>query len=152
MSTNREVVERYAATLGRAMQGGSYDDLNVLRHHDFTEDWPQSGERIRGGANMQAIDEHRPNKPAGGGVERLVGTEDRFALSPMMTVIHIAGSGDQFTIVWRATYQEGDEWYVVMICTVRDARVWRATTYFAPRLEAPEWRAEWVESLPAPAL
>ena len=147
MSSNREVVERYAASLGRAMQGASYDELNALRHPDFVEEWPQSQERIRGGDKMRLIDEHRPNKPASGSVEHFVGGEDRFALSPMMTVVHVAGTGDAYTIVWRAKYSEGDEWYVVMLCTLRDRRVWRASTYFAPCYEAPTWRSEWVEPM-----
>jgi hypothetical protein len=68
-------------------------------------------------------------------------------LSPMMTVVHVAGTGDAYTIVWRAKYAEGDEWYVVMLCTLRDRSVWRASTYFAPCYEAPTWRSEWVEPM-----
>jgi hypothetical protein len=147
VSTNREIAERYAATLADAILGGPYDALDALRHPDFVEEWPQSGERIRGGTNMRAIDSHRANKPAEGSIAQFIGSEDRFALSPMMTVVHVAGTGDTYTIVWRATYQAGDNWYVVMLCTLRDRRVWRATTYFAPLYEAPEWRSEWVERM-----
>lgn len=147
MSSNREVIERYAAILGEAMRGGSYDELNALRHSDYVEEWPQSGERIVGGDNMRLIDENRPNKPADGSVERLVGSEDQFLLSPMMTVVRVAGTGDVYTIVWQATYEEGDEWYVVMLCTLRDRKVWRASTYFAQCYEAPAWRSAWVETM-----
>ena len=147
MSSNREIVERYAAAFRLAMGGGSYDELNALRHPDFVEDWPQSRERIRGGDNMRLIDENRPNKVADGAVERFVGTDDQFLFSPMMTVVHVAGTGDDFTIVARMKYAQGDEWYAVMLCTVKDRRIWRASSYFAPTYEAPSWRAGWVEPM-----
>ena len=31
---------------------------------------------------------------------------------------------------------------------LRDAKIYRATTLFAPQIEAPAWRAEWVEPIP----
>lgn len=142
MSTNREVIERFVTALMDAGGRGS-DAVDALRHPDFIEDWPQSNERIVGIANMRAIDDHRPNPPAAGSVEKLVGSEDQFAISPMMTVVQIAGAGDMFTVVFQATYQQGDSWYLVMLCTVRDQRIWRATSYFAPLLDAPDWRAAW---------
>jgi hypothetical protein len=147
MSTNREVIERYIAAMKAAVDG-DVAALDPLRHPDFVEDWPQSGERVRGRDNMRAIDEHRPNRPSSGVVEQMVGSEDRFALTPSMTVVHIAGTGDVYTIAVRATYEQGDEWWVVMICTLKDRRVWRATSYFCPPLPAPEWRAKWTERIP----
>jgi hypothetical protein len=147
MSTNREVIERYIAALGLATKTGDYAALDQFRHSDFIEDWPQSGERIRGTGNMRQIDEHRPNRPASGAVEHLIGSEDRFALTPLMTVVHIAGTGDVYTVAGHATYEQGDDWWFVMICTLKDRRVWRATTYFCPPLEAPAWRAAWTEPI-----
>lgn len=147
MSSNREVIERYVAAMRAALFEGDYRSLDQLRHPDFIEDWPQTGERVRGTANMRAIDEHLPNRPASGSVERLVGSEDRFAITPAMTVHHIAGTGDAYTVVWRAIYQQGDAWYAIMLCTLRDRRIWRATTYFAPQLDAPAWRAAWTERI-----
>ena len=57
---NRAIVERYAAALP-----GDFAALSMLRHPDFVEEWPQSGERIRGHANYQAIHEHYPGGLAG---------------------------------------------------------------------------------------
>jgi len=148
MSTNREVIERYLAAMKSALFEGDYRSLDQLRHPDFVEEWPQSGERVLGSANMRAIEEHMPNPPVSGSVERLVGSEDRLALTPAMTILHIAGTGDMYTVVWRATYQLGDVWFGIMLCTLRDRLVWRATTFFAPQLEAPAWRAAWAEPIP----
>ena len=52
---NRAVVERYAAALP-----SDFATLASLRHPDFVEEWPQSGERIRGHANYQKIHENYP--------------------------------------------------------------------------------------------
>ena len=52
---NRTVVERYAAALP-----SDFATLASLRHPDFVEEWPQSGERIRGHANYQKIHENYP--------------------------------------------------------------------------------------------
>lgn len=147
MPTNQDVIERYVAAF-MASEGRGSDDLDALRHPDFIEDWPQSGERIRGAVSMRAIDEHRPNPPASGSVEQLVGSEDRFALSPAMTLVHIGGIGDKYTVVFRISYEQGDTWHMVMLCTLRDRHIWRAESYFAPRLDAPEWRAAWTEPIP----
>jgi hypothetical protein len=46
MDDNRSVVERYDAALPADL-----DTLTSLQHPDFVEDWPQSGERIRGSDN-----------------------------------------------------------------------------------------------------
>jgi len=48
----------------------------------------------------------------------------------------------------RARYPDGSTWWVATFIDVRDAKIFRATTLFAPRLEAPSWRAQWVEAIP----
>lgn len=148
MPTNRAVIDRYVEALTRSNETAGLDALDALRHDDFSEDWPQTGERIQGAAAMRAIDEHHPNRPAAGVVERVVGSDDRFVLSPAMTLVQVAGAGDAYTIVMDARYQDGSDWYVVMLVTLRDGLVWRVTTFFAPRLEAPEWRAQWTAPIP----
>ena len=54
-TSNHQVVERYAEALPT-----DWDALSRLRHADFVEDWPQSGERIRGHASYRAIHESYP--------------------------------------------------------------------------------------------
>ena len=57
--TNAEVVRRYFA----AMVDHDYDTQAALRAADWTAVWPQSGEMVRGNANMRAILENYPGGP-----------------------------------------------------------------------------------------
>ena len=142
MPSNRELVERYAAAIT-----GPLDVLESLRHPDFVEEWPQSGERIRGAAAMRAIDEHYPARPTEGGAVRVVGSEDRWVQTPTFTNLRIEGSGDTYTVVLKALYPPDSLWYVVMIVQLRDGLAWRVRTYFSEAFEAPDWRASWVETM-----
>lgn len=90
MSENdaRGVFEAYLkATNARDVQA-----LESLVHEDFEDRYPQSGERTVGFANLRAI---IANYPAGGyegqGTGRIVGTEDRWVLTPAFTVLRIEG-------------------------------------------------------------
>lgn len=138
----REVFEAYL----RATNARDIATLDQLVHPDFEDLYPQSGERTRGLANLQAIIENYPGGGyAGGGTSRVVGTEDRWVLTPAFSLLRIEGTGDTFTGVSRGRYPDGSEWHILTIGQIRDGRVWRAETYFAPAFEAPAWRAEWVE-------
>jgi ketosteroid isomerase-like protein len=120
--------------------------LDALVHPDFEDVYPQSGERTRGLANLKAIIE---NYPKGGwtdqGRERVVGAEDRWVTTPTFVVLRIEGTGNVFTGVQRAEYPDGSAWHVIAIGEMRDGRVWRMQTFFAPSFEPPGWRAQWVE-------
>jgi hypothetical protein len=144
MPTNREIVEAYSSALTKDL-----DQLDALRHPDFVEDWPQSGERVRGPANMRAIDEHYPGNLTQGAALRIVGSEDRWVMTPSYSALRIEGTGDVYTCVWRAVYPDGHVWHVVSIIQLKDQRVWRATTFFAEAFESPAWRAAWVERMPS---
>lgn len=129
-----------------ALNGRDLAALDALLHPDFEDVYPQSGERTRGLANLKAIIE---NYPEGGwadqGRERVVGAEDRWVTTPTFTVLRIEGTGNVFTGVQRAKYPDGSEWHVIVIGEMHDGKIWRAETFFAPRFEPPEWRAEWVD-------
>jgi hypothetical protein len=120
--------------------------LAAIVHEEFEDFYPQSGERTHGLANLHAIIEHYPGGGyAGQGTERVVGAEDRWVLTPIFTVLRIEGSGDTYTGVSRGRYPDGSDWFIVTIGQIRDGRLWRAETFFAPAFEPPDWRAEWVE-------
>jgi hypothetical protein len=143
--TNREIVERYATAIRDAGES-----LDRLRHPDFVEEWPQSGELVRGAANMRAIDDHYPSRPTEGDVMRVVGSEDRWVVTPTYTPLRIEGTGDVYTLVSRAIYPPDGVWYVTSVIELRDQLVWRVTTFFAEAFEAPAWRAQWVERAETP--
>jgi ketosteroid isomerase-like protein len=139
----QDVFDAYMNAVARR----DWDALQSVTHPDLVVAYPQSGERIRGVANFRAILENYP-----GGLDaltlgdvRVVGAEDRWLMSPSFTVVHIVGSGDAYTGVASSRYPDGSEWYVVSLGKVKDGKLWRAETYFAPKFEAPEWRSQWVE-------
>jgi hypothetical protein len=143
----REVFHTYIEAVTRR----DWDALRNVTHPDFVEEYPQSGERIRGLANLRAILENYP-----GGLEtatldrvRIVGTEDRWVMTPSFTVVHMVGTGDTYTGVASSRYPDGSEWFVVSLAKIKDGKLWRAETYFAPKFEAPEWRSKWVERVGA---
>jgi len=53
---NRHAVERFS----RAMSEDDFDTQDALVHDDYILDYPQSGERIRGRANLRALIEQYP--------------------------------------------------------------------------------------------
>jgi hypothetical protein len=131
----------------RAANSRDVAALEGLFDDDFEDVYPQSGELTRGLANFRSIIEQYPGGGyAGQGTDRLVGTEDRWVLTPSFTVIRIEGTGDTFTGVTRSRYPDGTDWYIVTIAQMRNGKLWRAETYFAQTFEPPAWRAAWVES------
>lgn len=138
----RAVFERYL----QATNARDVAALAELVHPDFEDIYPQSGERTRGLANLQSIIEHYPQGGyVGSGTERIVGTEDRWVMTPAFLVLRIEGTGDTFTGVSRGRYPDETEWFIVTIGQLRDGKVWRVETYFAPTFEPPAWRRDWVD-------
>jgi hypothetical protein len=141
-TSNRQVVERYAAALP-----ADFDALSRLRHADFVEEWPQSGERIRGHASYQAIHESYPGGQPTASGQKVRGSEDKWVFTPSYTPMRIVGSGDTYFIEARISYPEGASAHFVSIVELRDGKVARQTTYFAMPFEAPAWRAALVERM-----
>lgn len=133
------------------LQASNRRDTAALRdlvHRDYVETYPQSGERTHGFENLRAIIEGYPGGFEDVGTDRVVGSEDRWVMTPAFTLLRIEGAGDTFTGVQRARYPDGSEWYVVSIGEIREGRVWRVQTFFGPTFEAAAWRSSWVEVVP----
>jgi hypothetical protein len=145
----RALAERYAIAHNPPWD---WDAMAEIVHPDYVEDWPQSGERIVGFENKRAILENYPGRlPEGSfSMGRVVGGEPVETASspgpiPFVTVIRLIGGGDTFTIEGTARYPSGDITHIVATVEIRDGKVWRATTYFAPPFDPPDWRSAWVE-------
>ena len=107
---------------------------NVKAEHDIYDDdaicdYPQSGERILGRNNLEALRSHHPGKPSGFNVRR------------------IQGKGDLWVTEYIITYQ-GKLAYTVSIMEFRGDKVVHETQYFADPFEAPAWRSQWVQRIP----
>jgi ketosteroid isomerase-like protein len=138
-SDNRAIVERFVAALGSA----DSDAYEAALDEDAVIVYPQSGERFRGKRNIRALfDEFVAQE---GGVkptlERVIGDDPSWAMSPAYTLVRVEGSGEQFTATGRVRYPDGSEWHLVQLLVVRGGRISQVTSYFAEPFEAPAWRA-----------
>jgi hypothetical protein len=113
-------------------QASAAGDAN-LEHAIYADDaicdYPQSGERIIGRNNLQALRSHHPGKPSG------------------FKVIRILGAGNLWVTEYIITYQ-GKPAYTVSIMEFSNGQVVHETQYFADPFEAPAWRTQWVQHIP----
>jgi ketosteroid isomerase-like protein len=121
--------DQIRAALDTHWQASAAGDTQT--EHDIYEDdaicdYPQSGERILGRKNLQALRSHHPGKPSGFKVKRIV------------------GSGNLWVTEYTIVYQ-GRSAYTVSIMEFRNGKVAHETQYFADPFEAPAWRKQWVQ-------
>jgi ketosteroid isomerase-like protein len=103
------------------------DVVHEIYHDDVVVEFPQSGERIQGRANLRAMREVYP--------------------SPLtFTIKRIRGGGDLWVIEGVITY-DGKPMTSVTIMEFRDGNVAHETIYFGEPWDPPGWRAQWVEVL-----
>jgi len=140
-ASNREIVER----LARAIEAKDFDTIATLITDDYVEEFPQSGERIRGRANQQAIVRNYPGGVGTAESGGIIGSEDKWVMGPSFNVVHVMGSGDTYTYVAKVRYPNGELWHVIAMVKVRDGRVARSTTWYVAPFAAPDWRAQYVE-------
>jgi hypothetical protein len=121
--------EQNRSALNAHWNASAAGDTNA--EHDIYDDdaicdYPQSGERILGRNNLQALRSHHPGKPSGFEVKRIL------------------GSGDLWVTEYTITYQ-GRPVFTVSIMEFRNGKVLHETQYFGDPFEAPAWRKQWVQ-------
>ena len=119
---NRAAVERHWT----ASAAGDQDAEHEIYTEDAIVEYPQSGERIIGRQNVQALRSHHPARPSGFVVRRIV------------------GAGDFWVTEYAITY-DGRRFDTVSIMEFQAGKVVHETQYFAEPFEPPAWRARWVE-------
>ena len=107
---------------------GDLDAEHAIYADDAICDYPQSGERILGRSNLQALRGHHPGKPSGFKVRRMT------------------GAGNLWVTEYIITYL-GTPAYTVSIMEFHDGKVVHETQYFADPFDAPAWRSQWVERI-----
>jgi ketosteroid isomerase-like protein len=137
MAENRTTVEQFLS----AMAANDMEAQERLLSDDIVEEYPQSGERIRGKENRRAIIENYP-----GGAPRETSESGPSRKAPVVT-----GAGDDFTAAGQITYPNGETWQVISLIELRDGKISKMTSYFAAPFEAPAWRAAYVEKEAAAA-
>ena len=134
----REFAEKWVEILSSRR----YDRLAEVLHPDCVHEYPQSGERFVGLANIRAVFENYPGglvlqDPAS---LRVAGDNERWAMAPNFTVIRTTGGAGSYTWALSARYSDRWEWFVISMFELDDGRMTHATLYFAPTFDAPEWR------------
>jgi hypothetical protein len=99
-----------------------------IYHDDAVLEFPQSGERFVGKANMQGF---RAQYPVG-----QVDFEPR----------EIRGAGDVWIGEGRVLYDGANPYHFVWVAEFRGDLVQRETIYFAEPFPAPDWRKPWAEA------
>ncbi|MGD1254628.1 nuclear transport factor 2 family protein [Mycobacterium seoulense] len=94
---------------------------------DAVLEYPQSGERIRGRANIQASRAAQPN-------------------AKRFTVRRMLGGGDLWISELVLTY-DGQPFYVISVMEFESGEVVRETQYFGDPFEPGPSRAQWVEPM-----
>jgi hypothetical protein len=121
--------EQIREVLKAHWQASGAGDVNA--EHDIYEDdaicdYPQSGERILGRRNLQALRSHHPGKPSGFQIRRMIGKAELWVT--------------EYTIAYKERRA-----YTVSIMEFRNGKVAHETQYFADPFEAPAWRSQWVQ-------
>lgn len=112
-----------------AMESNDFYKASELLHDDFTLEWHQSGERIRGRENFAKLNTAYPVQ----GIWHFI-------------INSIVAEGDQ--VVSDVSVTDGvlnDR--VITFSTIRDGKIWKQIEFWPEPFEAPEWRAQWVEKI-----
>ena len=112
-----------------ASASGDADAEHAIYAEDVICDYPQSGERILGRSNLQALRSHHPGKPSGFKVRRIL------------------GSAGLWITEYEILYQQ-EQAYTVSIMEFSGGKVVHETQYFAAAFPAPGWRSQWVRPIP----
>ena len=123
-----EQIREALNTHWRASAEGDLDLEHDIYHDDAVCDYPQSGERIVGRSNLQALRGHHPGRPSGFDVRR------------------IQGNGDLWITEYTINYTDRAT-YVVSIMKFHDNKVVHETQYFADPCDAPDWHSQWVQRI-----
>jgi hypothetical protein len=107
--------------------------VSELGSEGMIQEWPQSGERVRGRENIVAVNES---------YEGATGTK------PSLTLRRIVRPGQAWLVEGTIDYGDGTPVSIVSILeTDAEGKITRETDYFANPFEAPEWRRKWVEQM-----
>jgi hypothetical protein len=114
--------------------------LEAMIDADLICDYPQSGERIHGFEAFRRMLEEYPSGLPDNSVDALgaevVGNDERWAISPGYTVVPMTRP-DRYTTIVRVAYPDGSWWRTVTFVQLRDGKIYRLESYFAPELRAP---------------
>lgn len=110
----------------QASAAGNLEAEHDIYDDDVVCDYPQSGERIVGRRNLQALRGHHPDRPSGFNVQR------------------IQGEGQLWVTEYTITYHTNVA-FTISVMEFRNGRVIHETQYFSEPFDAPAWRSQWAQ-------
>jgi ketosteroid isomerase-like protein len=120
---NRNTLKHYVHALARQ----DLDAIEDLLHDDYLEEYPHSGERIRGKHNWRTILQNYPGRPK--------------------IIDHSFKLGGGLGVAEMIAEYDGERVYACQTVELEDGKVKRVRTCFGGPFEAPQWRAQWVERM-----
>ena len=133
----------------KALNDRNWDEWETRVTEDYTEEYPQSGEVIRGRRNVRAVMENYPGGLAKDSLDvstaRVAATEARWVKTPTFTMVRVEGTGNVGTAAFKARYPDETVWWVIIMYELRGDLVAKSTAFFAPLFEAPEWRKQYAQ-------
>ncbi|MDQ2941916.1 MAG: nuclear transport factor 2 family protein [Chloroflexota bacterium] len=146
-SDHRAIFERLADVMNRQ----AWDAFGTVFTDDYVEEYPQSGEIIRGLPNAVAVRRDYPGGFVEGGIDtssaRLPASGDHWAVTSIFTVVQLEGSGDTATVIFKVRYPDDSTWWLTAVYELRGDKIARATILFAATFDPPEWRKPYREPL-----
>ena len=121
---NRETLEKYI----RCIHEKDTETLYGLIHDDYVEEYPQSGERIKGKENFKNVYDNFPNLPSVEGY-------------------NLFCCGDLGVVEMLLDYPDGGTYNVCDILHFKDGKIAHNRMYFGKSFEAADWRSQWVEMM-----
>lgn len=122
---SKQVIE----TFWQMMEGNDFYAVAQLLHKEYTLDWPQSGERIRGAENFAKLNTAYPAEG-----------KWRFVINSIVA--------DGENVVTDVSVTDGVRHdRVITFSTIRDEKIWKQVEFWPEPFEAPNWRAQWVERI-----
>ncbi len=141
--TNRQVVEQFV----QALMARDLDLQGELSAPDLIVEYPQSGERIRGWANVRAVHENYPGGLPQEFDGKVIGSEDKWVVGPSFNILRIEGTGDVYTLIGSARYPDGLTWQVIALVELRAGKIAKTTEVYGAPFDPPQWRSHWVERM-----
>lgn len=123
-------IERLGQGMADVLTIGDSATIEAVFSPDYVEEYPQSGETIRGRAAIQEMLASFPDgtKPVVRGESRITRTDDGFVGEYLLD------------------YGPQGLYHAVGFYTVRDGKIVHGKEYFAAPFEPAPWRARWVAS------
>lgn len=113
----------------QALLAGDEEAFAAFVHDDFVQEWPQSGERVRGATACLNVIRNYPGGP------------------PQIELGRISGEGDHWVVEGSSRYPDGTDYHLVAVIEFKDGKAIHEVDYFGPAYPAPEWRKQWVEQI-----